>query len=161
MDQLRSTSPPWVHLVVFDRGEKPETVLARPPGFAVRTIDGRSARTKSGLLSEFARALEFPAGSGRNWDAFEELLGDLEWLPATGYLILVTAADELLADDPEDYDTFIGIAKAVAEEWASPRTDVGARPAAPFHVCLLVERDRAAARADWRVPRLPIERSPG
>jgi len=146
---------------VLDRGEKPETVLARPPGFAVRTIDGRRARTKSGLLSEFARALEFPMGSGRNWDAFEELLGDLEWLLATGYLILVTAADELLADDPEDYDTFIGIAKAVAEEWASPRTDVGARAAAPFHVCLLVERDRAAARADWRVPRLPIERSPG
>src|SRR5262249_12081889 len=160
MDQLRSTSPPWVHLVVFDRGEKAETVLARPPGFAVRTIDGHSARTKSGLLSEFARALEFPAGSGRNWDAFEELLADLEWLPATGYLILVSDADELLADDPADYGTFIGIVQAVAGEWATPRRGIGARSAVPFHVCLLVEGDRAAARADWHVPRLRIERSP-
>ena len=159
MDQLRSTRPPWVHVVVLDRGDKPETALAAPPGFAVRTIDGRRARNKSGLLSEFARALEFPADSGPNWDAFEELLADLEWLPATGYLILVTDADELLADDPADYDAFIEIVKAVAGEWASPRRGAGARPAAPFHVCLLVERDHAAARADWGVPRLPIERS--
>src|SRR5215467_10532532 len=148
MDQLRSTSPPWVHLVVFDRGEKPETVLARPPGFAVRTIDGRGARTKSGLLSEFARVLEFPAGSGRNWDAFEEMLADLEWLPAQGYLLIVSHADQLLAQHPEDYDTFIEILETVAKEWATPRHGEFARAAVPFHVCLVVPRGRAGARAD-------------
>src|SRR5262249_26262692 len=160
MNPLHSTNPPWVHLVVLDRGDKPESTLGVPSGFATRTIDGRRARTKDGLLFEFARALEFPAGSGRNWDAFEELLADLEWLPATGYLILVSDADELLADDPADYGTFIGIVQAVAGEWGTPRRGSGARHAGPFHVCLLVEGDRAAARADWHVPRLRIERSP-
>lgn len=162
MNQLCSTSPPRVHLVILDRGEKPESVLVVPPDFVVRTIDGRRARTKGGLLSELARALEFPAGSGRNWDAVEELLADLDWLPAKGYLIIVTDADELLAeDDPEDYDTFIAVAKGVAEEWSAPREGAFARPAVPFHVCLLVDRDRAGARRDWRIPRLSIGRSPG
>jgi hypothetical protein len=161
MDQLSSTSPPRVHLVILGRGEKPESVLVMPPGFVVRTIDGRRARTKGELLSELARALEFPAGSGRNWDALEELLADLDWLPAKGYLIIVTDADELLADDPEDYDTFIAVAKSVAEEWSAPRNGAIARPAVPFHICLLVDRDRAGARGDWRIPRLPIGRSPG
>ena len=161
MNQLHSATPPWVHLVVFDRGEKPAPALAVPSGFAARTIDGRRARTKAGLLSELARALEFPEGSGRNWDALEELLADLEWLPAAGYLIVVTDADQLLVGDSEGYDTFIQIAKDVAEEWAVPRHGAGARPAVPFHVCLLVDRDGVRARANWGAPLLAIERKPG
>ena len=161
MNQLHSTNPPWVHLVVLDRGERPESALAVPSGFAARTIDGRRARTKNGLLSELARMLEFPAGSGRNWDALEELLADLEWLPAKGYLIVVTDADQLLADDSEGYDTFIQIAKEVAKEWAIPRQGAAARSAMPFHVCLLVDRDGVRARTNWGVPLLAIERKPG
>src|SRR5262249_7719886 len=116
--QLRSVKPPWVHLVVLDPGRKPESALAVPSEFAVRTIDGRRASTKRGLLAEFARVFEFPRDSGRNWDALEELLADLEWLPAEGYLLILTHADELLGDDTEDYETFIEIMKDVAKEWA-------------------------------------------
>jgi len=100
-EPLRSTEPPWVHLVVLGHGETAESALAVPPGFTMRSIDGRRARTKPGLLSEFARALDFPSGSGRNWDAFEELLADLEWLPGKGYLLIVTEADQLLAEHPD------------------------------------------------------------
>ena len=152
-DHLRSVKSPWVHLVVLDQGQKPERLLAAPAGFVSRTVDGRRARTKRGLLAEFARALEFPADSGRNWDAFEELLADLEWLPAKGYLLIVIDADEMLAEDADEYDTFIEIATSVAKEWAT------ARPPVPFHLCLTTLRQRAAARADWRVPRLSIERA--
>src|SRR5262245_25617018 len=155
--ELHTTKPPWVHLVVLDEHETPESVLVAPQGFVVRTIDGRRARTPRGLLSECARALEFPAGSGQNWDAFEEMLADLEWLPAQGYLLIVSHADQLLAEHPADYDTFIDILESVGAEWATPRHGEFARGAAPFHVCLVVPRDRASARADWRVPRLSVD----
>ena len=158
-DQLRAAKPPWVYLVVLDRGEKPESVLTVPPGFVVRTIDGRRGRTKRGLLAELSRALEFPTGSGRNWDALEEMLADLEWLPAKGYLLIVTHADLLLVGDPEDYETFIDIAKSVAKEWATPGRGESGLGAVAFHVCLVVARGREDARADWRAARLSIKRN--
>jgi hypothetical protein len=86
------------------------------------------------------------------------MLTDLEGLPAKGYLLIVTNADELLIEHPEDYETFIDIMNSVAKEWATPQRGESSRPAAPFHVCLVVARGRADARADWRVPRLSIER---
>jgi Barstar (barnase inhibitor) len=161
LDPLRSADPPWVHRVVLPPGKKAGSVLAAPPGFVVRAIDGRRCRTKRGLFSEFARALEFPGDSGRNWDAFEELLADLAWLPGKGYLLIVTDADQLLVDLSEDYDTFIEIAQSVAKEWAAPRRGESPRPAVPFHVCLAIPRGRESARADWRVPRLDTERRTG
>src|SRR5262245_19051697 len=148
-DQLRSAKAPWVYVVVHDRGEKPDAVLAGPAGFVVRTIDGRRGRTKHGLLNELGRALDFPGDSGRNWDAVEEMLADLDWLPAKGYLLVVTHADELLVEDPDEYQTFIGIVKDVAKEWATPGRGASARAAVAFHVCLVVAKERADARADW------------
>ena len=158
LDPLRSARAPWVYLVVLDRGERPETVLPGLPGFVVRTIDGRRGRNKRGLLNELARALEFPAGSGRNWDAVEEMLADLEWLPAKGYLLVVTHADLLLVEHPDDYETFIDIVTSVAKEWATPGRGASARAAVAFHVCLVVERERADTRADWHAPRLSVKR---
>ena len=158
LDQLRLVTPPWLHLVVLDRGKELESVGVVPPGFVSRTIDGRRARTKRELLAECARAFEFPGGSGSNWDAFEEMLADLEWLPATGYLLIVTDADELLADHPDDYRTFIGIVEDVAREWATPRRGDPGHAGVPFHVCLVVARDRKDARKNWSIPSLVIGR---
>jgi hypothetical protein len=67
----------------------------------------------------------------------------------------------LLARHPEDYETFIAVAKAVAREWATPQSGEFPRPPLPFHVCLVVARQRAGTRAAWGVPRLSIARSPG
>ena len=57
------------------------TLPASPPGFVVRTVDGRRGRTKRALLDELARVLAFPAHFGRTWDALEDCLTDLGWLP--------------------------------------------------------------------------------
>jgi hypothetical protein len=154
--QLRSAKPPWVHLVVLEPGKKVESALAVPPEFAARTIDGRRGSTKRGLLAELARVFEFPAESGRNWDALEEQLADLEWLPAVGYLLIVTHAAELLSDDPADYETFIAIMKDVAREWGTGARGEPPRPPIPFHVCLVVPRGRVDARSNWLVPHLAI-----
>ena len=155
-DQLRSAKAPWVYVVVLDGGEKLQNVLSGPPGFVVRTIDGRRGRTKRGLLNELARALEFPAHSGRNWDAVEEMLADLDWLPAKGYLLIVTHADELLVQNPDDYETFVDILKSVAKEWATPGRESD-RAAVAFNVCLVVTKERVDARADWCAPRLSVK----
>ncbi len=151
---LTSIEPPWIHLAIRAPGETAGSVLSAPPGFVTRIVDGRRCRTKARLLSELARALDAPESCRRNWDAFEECLADLDWLPAKGYIIAITEAEHLLSTSPEDYATFIDIVHNVAKEWATPRDGEWPRPAVPFHACLVVTPGRETARKDWRVPLL-------
>src|SRR5215467_10118917 len=119
-DHVQSILPPWVYLYILSRGRVPEIFDQPPPGFIIRQIDGRLCETKAGLLSEFAHRLHFPGYFGQNWDALEECLTDLEWLPATGYLIIMTDAEHVLASDEAGYTTFIQILQSCGEEWAAP-----------------------------------------
>jgi hypothetical protein len=153
LDHLRSIDPPHVELLVHRSGEDPLETLPELPGFAVRRVDGRRGRTKGTLLDECARALEFPAHFGRNWDAFEDCLNDLSWLEADGYVIVVTSAHAVLArEEPEEYETLISILETAGREWATPRTAGVPRAARPFHVLLAVTTRNRARRLDWRVP---------
>ncbi len=52
--------------------------------FLCKRIDLAGCRSKTDLLDRIARALQFPATFGRNWDAFSDCLGDLGWLRANG-----------------------------------------------------------------------------
>src|SRR5262249_40937210 len=107
-ERLASPAAPWVHLWV---GED-ETRAARPapaPGFVVRSLDGARCRTKRTLLDEMARVLAFPAYFGRSWDALEDCLTDLSWLPGAGYVLVVTRAERLLRRQPVEYRTLIDL----------------------------------------------------
>jgi RNAse (barnase) inhibitor barstar len=148
-DRLASTAPPWVHLLVAD-DDAPAALPTPGPGFVVRTVDGRRCRTKRALLDELARALEFPAHFGRNWDALADCLTDLGWLPARGYWLVVTAADRLLARDPAGYATFVGVLDDVGRAWGTGATGHPGREPTPFHTVLTVSARRVGARRSWR-----------
>lgn len=149
---LRSPAPPWVALLELAAGQTPDALGDAFPGLLVARIDGTRCRTKPALLAEFARALEFPAYFGRNWDALEECLTDLGWLPARGYVLVVTDADRLLWRRPTEYRTFIGILEAAAREWAGPHSE--GRAPVPFHTLLAVPAGRRARGAHQRLPRI-------
>jgi RNAse (barnase) inhibitor barstar len=152
-DRLASPAPPWVHLLVAG-GDAPRTLPAPPPGFVVRTLDGRRGRTKRALLDEIARVLAFPAHFGRTWDALEDCLTDLEWLPAPGYRLVIPAADRLLARRPADYATFVALLEDVGRAWATGKTGHPGRSVVPFHTVLVVATDRLPVRPDWGAPLL-------
>ncbi|MDZ4819823.1 MAG: barstar family protein [Planctomycetota bacterium] len=48
---------------------------------------GPGVRSKEKLLARYQQSLEFPPYFGENWDALEECLLDLSWLPKSGVLI--------------------------------------------------------------------------
>jgi RNAse (barnase) inhibitor barstar len=152
-DRLASLTPPWVHLWVADDDAR-ATLPAPPPGFAARTLDGRRGRTKRTLLDEMARVLAFPAHFGRSWDALEDCLTDLTWLPATGYRLEIGVADRVLARDPRGYATLIALLEDVGRAWATGATGHPGRPAVPFHTVLVVTAARLNARPSWGVPTL-------
>lgn len=149
--QLESTAPPWVHLLVADTDA---ALPAPPPGFVTRAIEGRRCGTKRALLNQFARALAFPPHFGRTWDALEDCLTDLEWLPGAGYRLVIRAADRLLPRDPAGYATLLALLEDVGRAWGAAATGHPGRPPIPFHSVLVVPPRRLGGRSDWGAPRL-------
>jgi hypothetical protein len=151
---IRSTKAPWVVLLVLQTGARPERILDVPEGFSLHVLRGTKCRTAAALLEEFAHALKFPDYFGHNWDALEECLADLEWLPAKGYLLIVTEAERVLAQEEEDYNTFLEVLSDAGEAWASGQAGSGSRR--PFHVILTVSKPQRLKRAHWAVPEVEL-----
>ena len=92
---------------------------ARDAGLRPQRIDLHGCATKATLLLRFATALDFPAGSGRNWDALSDSLRDLSWLPAgAGHVLLLEGASGLHRSEGEDFDTLLSILDEARAFWA-------------------------------------------
>jgi RNAse (barnase) inhibitor barstar len=157
---LQSAKPPWTVLVLLKAGQRAESIVNIPDGFLLRVVRGAKCRNTAGLFSEVANAMEFPDYFGHNWDALEECLTDLEWLPGKGYVLLITAAEQILADDEEDFATFLEVLSDAGEAWASGQGRAESRGGKPFHTVLAVsERDRSK-RAHWGVPQVTASPPP-
>jgi hypothetical protein len=137
---LRSTEPPWVRLVSTSTAEldgyvywsRSETL--KP--FVLRVLRGQRMLTKDALLNEFAAALQFPWYFGHNWDAFDECLADLGWLPGAGYAFFITGAEDILRDaDDRNRQIFVSCVELAARRWCMPSAPQ-VRPPRPFHIVL-------------------------
>ncbi len=146
---LGNAAPPWSALLVVPRGTTTLALVKAPPGFAVRTIQGKKCRTPSDLFNEFARALAFPDYFGHNWVALEECLADLEWLPAKGYILLITDTQAVLPEDEEEYETLLEILNDAGEAWSKGHTAEGRR--APFHVVFIIAEQEKSKRKRWEL----------
>jgi len=135
---------PLVSFTSCDEGALDDFVNGAPEftSAVVRIVRGKRCATKDRLFQEWAAALQFPAYFGENWDAFEECLSDLEWMPPGGLVLFLTRADRILADAAEvELNTLADILITAAKEW---RTN---HPIAPFHMVFHAEpEDEAMAR---------------
>ena len=82
-------------------------------------IDLASVVDKAGLLHCMAAALHFPTYFGHNWDALEDCLNDLSWLPPGGYVLLFEHADALQNADGDDFEILLDILAGVTAEAAT------------------------------------------
>ena len=154
---LQSTKAPWTTLLMVTAGQRAESLVRPPTDFALRVIKGAKCQTTAGLLTECARALNFPDYFGHNWDALEECLTDLEWLPAKGYILLITDAAHVLANDEAEYETFLEILCDAGEAWGNGQAGMNARRATPFHVLFAVSEREKAKRAHWGMKEINAE----
>lgn len=65
------------------------------------------------VLESIARALQFPAWFGRNWDALEDCLGDLSWRQGSGHVLLFEAYPR-----GDDLGVLLDVLRATAQYWA-------------------------------------------
>lgn len=113
-----------------------EAATAR--GFVVATVDLENTHDKPALLDALAAALDFPPTFGRNWDALADSLGDLSWLPAPGYILLLDHADGLREAAPQDFDTLLESLEDAARSHASDGV--------PFWAVLSLRAQRESSR---------------
>lgn len=152
---LNTATPPWSSLLVVPVKSSVTALVKAPPGFALRLIQGKKCGTPSGLFTEFARALDFPDYFGHNWDALEECLADFEWLPAKGYVLLITDAHAVLPGDEDEYETLLEVLSDAGEAWSKGQTTDGRQ--APFHGVFVVTEEDKSKRKRWELEEVPVK----
>lgn len=89
--------------------------------FSIHRVDLSAVRDRDGLFERLATSLEFPDWFGRNWDALADCLGDLSWLRANGYMLLLEHCDGFRAAHGADFATALQVFAAAAEAWRDER----------------------------------------
>ncbi|MBE2232915.1 MAG: barstar family protein [Anaerolinea sp.] len=113
---------------------------AEEHGWQLFHIDGAKTHDKRSFIRTAGQALDFPAYSAQNWDAFEESIRDLTWAPAQGYLVLFDEPDQFAASDPEQW--------AVAREILNTAVKFHRQQGAPMTV-LFRRAGRALPDIPW------------
>lgn len=138
-----STADPCFYLLVGETHQVDEYVAkvryAAEQRLAVVVLRGCKMKTLDRFYDELSAALQFPLYFGRNWNALDECLGDLEWLPYNAYLLVIADAISVLKTAGEgDAEAFWKLLARSSKEW-SEGTSVGGtltRKPTPFHVVL-------------------------
>jgi hypothetical protein len=86
--------------------------------YHVYRIDLTGCPDKVELMERLAAAMRLPTWFGGTWDALADVLGDLSWQPAVGYLLLFEQAADLREASPDDFDTLLEILNEAAFRWA-------------------------------------------
>jgi len=119
-----SASAPW-----------PSPAALAAKGLELLDFDTARVANEGELLAELARGFRFPDYFGGNWDAVNDCLRDLEWLPARGYVLRIPNAEALWQLLPATAGRLIETWLFCAEAWA--------RQGVSFHLAFLWEGDTA------------------
>jgi hypothetical protein len=90
--------------------------------FAVARIELGGCRDKATALAAIARGLRFPDWFGANFDALADSLGDMSWLPARGYLLLLEHADAWREADDDNFAMLLDVLNEAAASWGDQGT---------------------------------------
>jgi RNAse (barnase) inhibitor barstar len=105
---------------VYQLTRKPEDIehAAQKAGLALFRIDAGHVRDKKSFVDQIAKSLQFPGYFGRNWDALNDCLTDLGWLPTkTGCVIVLENMEHFGASRQQEFSKATEVLRAVSEYW--------------------------------------------
>lgn len=107
--------------------------------YRVTNVNIGGIQSSVDLMKRMAGALNFPTYFGGNWDAFLDMVTDLSWAPAAGYVVLLRNAESLLQLPNEQLAVFTRMCVAAVNCWQSGEDEMGnVIPRTPFISCLKV-----------------------
>ena len=77
---------------------------AADAGFTVFDAELSGVQSKGEFLATVAQSIDAPDWLGKNWDALSDVLGDLSWRPAPGYVLILRNGGDMLNLDARDHE---------------------------------------------------------
>ncbi len=107
------------HCGVFQLTREPYELErdAKAAGLTVFRVDIGHTHDKEGFIGLLAQAMRFPAWAGKNWDALNDCLTDLEWLDATGYVLVLEKAKHFAVAHQGEYESALAVLHAATDYW--------------------------------------------
>ena len=105
------------------------TIKGELPEITILECGVSDVNDDSALLGKLSASLQFPDYFGNNWDAFDECISDMEWMPASGYVLVVSGAKQLWSNAPASAGKLVSAWLLAASSWASENV--------PFHLVFL------------------------
>ena len=88
-------------------------------GLTLFEADLSSVHSKGEFLAALAQVINAPDWFGHNWDALADVLGDLSWQPAAGYVLLLCGGDATLGLSEADHEIVSEIFYDTVGYWKS------------------------------------------
>lgn len=79
--------------------------------------DFGASKDISAILKKIGKDLRLPDWYGANYDALADCLSDLSWNTAPGYVLLISGADKLHAQDAPAFNALKDVLSGVIENW--------------------------------------------
>lgn len=86
-------------------------------GYIVFDTDLSAVHSKGEFLAAIAQAVEAPGWLGKNWDALADVLGDLSWQLAKGYVLVLRNGGPDLNLAPHDHEIATEILQGTVGYW--------------------------------------------
>ena len=115
----------------------------------VVVLRGERMQNFESLFQEIAAALQFPYYFGNNWNALDECIKDLGWLPVKIFIIGISKSELILSQESNDDRYLFGmLLKETCKVWSMPYDeDKGwGRPGRPFHIIMQYQDEKALAK---------------
>jgi RNAse (barnase) inhibitor barstar len=123
---LKKPSTVSVHFV------RPDEIKSDLAASGLTVLEGTIAdvTTDEQLFATIASAMQFPDYFGRNWDALDECLCDMYWIPAPGYLLILRNSTQGWSQNPYALGRFVTTWLEASEYWAEEKI--------PFHLVFVM-----------------------
>jgi len=139
---LSAAHEPWVLQTLDSFDELVAQIEARmPDGTHIVVLEGNAMSSTDDFYNELIDKLRLPGYFGRNLNALDECVTDLEWLDLEGQpvVVIIRDAELVLRSDREMFEGFIDVMRNAGEEWSNEVAEGNEwdRPAVPYHVVLI------------------------
>lgn len=85
--------------------------------YFITGINGKECTTVNMFLEQIGSAFSFPEHFGRNMDALNDCLNDLDWIDKDNYVLIINNFDHFLSSNYDDKNDIVAFLEEIKSGW--------------------------------------------